>query len=383
MTLHLIGGISEDERTLLNQWINNSERNAQLFNRITDAATLAGALLELQGTDTETALLNAKQKIAEEKYKQIRPATWHWTRIAAAASIILCLSVGGYFLLHQKTSPQIAQTQTHDIAPGNNQATLTLANGQKIILTKGLNGKLAQQGNMSIRVNSGNEIAYTASATKGEPIQYNTLSTKNGEQSPYPLILSDGTKVWLNAASSVTYPTAFVGKERVVNITGEAYFEVVHHAAQPFKVNVNGQTIEDIGTRFNINAYHDEPNSKTTLLEGSAKVSFGTNSELLRPGQQAVLHAGGLSVNEADTEETMAWKEGMFRFNSATLDNIMKQVSRWYDVDIVYQDEALRSKHFSARTTRFGRVSQLLHNLELIGEVKFRVEGKKIIVLNR
>lgn len=294
-----------------------------------------------------------------------------WPRIAAAASILLMLSAGGYFVLHkQKEQHSVAQNQQQDITPGHNQATLTLANGQKIVLTKGLSGTLAQQGLTQVQVNSGNAIAYTASGSEAAEVLYNTLTTKKGEQSPYPLILADGTKVWLNAQSSITFPTAFTGKERIVKITGEAYLEVAHNENQPFKVSVKGQTIEDIGTAFNIKAYDDEPHIKTTLIEGKIKV----NGLILKPGQET----DGQSISAGNTETAIAWQKGLFQFKHATLASVMREAARWYDVDISYENN-IPPITFSGGIPRNVNASKLLDILKYTG-VHFSIEGQKIIV---
>lgn len=311
-----------------------------------------------------------------------QPKTIHrsiWLRIAAAASILLFLSIGGYYIFHKQPAQQLAQIQKPDIAPGTNQATLTLANGKKIILTKALSGKLAQQGNTSIQVNSGNAIAYTASDNPNNSTQsqYNTLSTATGEQSPYPLVLGDGTKVWLNAESSITFPVAFNGKERSVKVTGEAYFEVAHNAAKPFKVITPRQTIEDIGTAFNVNVYENEPLAKTTLIEGTVKVS----GVLLKPGQQAINHKDGDRVevtNEVNTHVITAWKDGYFRFDLETLPGIMRELSRWYNVEVVYESKPT-DQQFNMKVLRKSNLSRALLTLTR-GGVNYRLEGRKLII---
>jgi transmembrane sensor len=307
-----------------------------------------------------------------------------WPHIAAAASILLFLSVGSYFLFHKPLTQQITQNQQQDIAPGRNRATLTLSNGQKIILSKGLSGKLAQQGNALVQVNSGNDISYTVFAAKsnlGSKVQYNTLSTAIGEQSPYPLVLADGTKIWLNAESSVTFPTSFTGKERIVKITGEAYFEVVHNAAQPFKVIVNGETIEDIGTHFNINAYNYEPSINTTLLEGSIKVSAGSQNVVLVPGQQSLLLTTNnkISIKDADIEDVIAWKDGYFAYKKADINTVMRQFSRWYNVDVSYEG-AIPTTMITGKVHRNVNASQALKILAYL-DIHYRIEGKKIIII--
>lgn len=310
-----------------------------------------------------------------------------WPRIAAAAAILLLLSAGSYFLLHKPEVQQIAQIQKQDITPGRNQATLTLANGRKIVLTKSLNGNLAQQGNTAIQVNAGTALTYISKGINSSAgqMQYNTLSTTRGEQSPYVLILGDGTKVWLNAASSITYPVAFNGKDRQVKITGEAYFEVVHNAAHPFKVTVKGQTIEDIGTTFNINAYDDEPVIKTTLVSGSIKVANKDQSALLKPGQVAITHANQskIQINNIDTEGVVAWKNGYFLFDRENLESIMRKVSRWYNVDIQFSSDQCKKSAYWGSITRYTNVSKVLKMLEETGHEHFSIADQKIIVTEK
>lgn len=309
-----------------------------------------------------------------------------WRRIAAAASILLIISAGGYFLLYKpKQVQQVAQNQIHDIAPGHNQATLTLANGQKIVLTKGLTGRLAQQGNATVSVNNGQAITYTSTAgNETTVIQYNTLTTVRGEQSPYPLVLADGTKIWLDAASSVTFPTQFIGRDRIVKITGQAYFEVVHNADHPFKVLVKGQTVEDLGTTFNINAYDDEPVIKTTLLSGKIRLANASGAATLHPGQVAIVATSkpGITVKDVDTEDAVAWKNGYFLFDHESLESAMRKVSRWYDVDIEYADGRINESYIGS-ANRYANVSEVLKVLQTAGDVRFKVEGKKIVVYKK
>lgn len=381
IALHLTEGLNQDQEASLNQWINSNERNAALFNRITDATTLAEALQELQESDTEAGLAHVKQRIAEERIIQHRPVVKLWPRIAVAASVLLFLSIGGYYIFHKEPVQQITYTR-NDIAPGGNKAILTLTNGKKISLTDAKNGQIAQQSGVQVNKTKNGQLVYIVSSASGPAVNngktaevaYNTIETPRGGQ--YQVVLPDGSKVWLNAASSITYPLAFNKNDRTVKINGEAYFEVVHHAEAPFKVQTTTQTIEDIGTHFDVNAYNDEPNTKTTLLEGVVKV----NSFTLKPGQQAVTKDSRTRIAEADLEETIAWKNAMFRFDSEKLGTIMRQVARWYDVEVTYEDESLKDKSFGAVTTRFANASQLLHKLELTGVAKFRIEGKKIIV---
>jgi transmembrane sensor len=308
-----------------------------------------------------------------------------WPRIAAAASILLFLSIGIYYLLHKSSQQLITQSQKNDIAPGSNKAILTLANGKQISLTDAKNGNIAQQGSADIKKTANGQVVYNAKAPtsleKVAEATYNTITTPRGGQ--YHLTLADGTNVWLNAASSITFPTAFTGKDRSVKITGEAYFEIVHNAVMPFKVTVNGQTIEDIGTHFNINAYNDEPVIKTTLLEGAVKVSKGKISVMLKPGQQSmVMNKGDNSFvnisNDVNTDLVMAWKNGKFSFHNSDIQTVMRQFGRWYNVEIEYEGK-IPSTIFSGEIYRNVDLSKALEILRFTN-INFRVEGRKIVV---
>ncbi|WP_317170611.1 FecR family protein [Mucilaginibacter sp. E4BP6] len=302
-----------------------------------------------------------------------------WQRIAAAACFLFISSIGGYFFVHQQQKPQLVKNQVHDILPGTDKATLTLANGKRVLLTKAFSGTVAQQGSMQVKLHSGliSYLATNDNATSTGPI-YNTLTTARKEQ--FPLVLSDGTKVWLNSVSSITYPVIFTGKERVVKITGEAYFEVAHNKDHPFKVTVDGQTVEDIGTAFNINAYNDEPVIRTTLVTGSVKVTEHEQSVLLNPGYAASTRRNShvINVSAADIEEAIAWKNGETLFNDEDLPTIMRQVSRWYDVDVTYEGQ-LPPWHFAGGISRKSKLSSLLKILEL-NNIHFTVTGNKITV---
>jgi len=344
---------------------------------------------DISSTTTQSDLSNLKNEINDSLHQYIDGQSklaipvyrLRSVRIAAAASIILALSVGSYFLLHKQQSQQIAYNK-NDILPGRNQAVLTIDNGEKIILTSAKNGQLALQGSIAIKKTADGQVVYNTdqSITAENKVIYNTMATPRGGQ--YHLTLADGTNVWLDAASSITYPVAFTGSARKVAITGQVYFEVVHNAAKPFKVTVKGQTIEDLGTHFNINAYDDEAALKTTLLEGSVKVYENGQTAILKPGQQSLTEAGSTSikVKNIDVEEVTAWKDGYFDLNKANLESIMRQVSRWYDVDVIYSDESLKTRVFGGTVSRFKNLSQLLEKLELTGAAHFKIENQKIFV---
>ncbi|HZW69216.1 MAG TPA: FecR domain-containing protein, partial [Hanamia sp.] len=266
------------------------------------------------------------------------------------------------------------------LAPGGNKAILTLANGSQIILSNAQNGALAQQGNTKVVKLDDGKLAYRQDEITVAPvIEYNTVSTPRGGQ--YQLTLSDGSKVWLNAASAITFPTAFAGKERKVEIKGEAYFEVTHDASKPFEVTVNGMQVAVLGTHFNINAYDDEGNTKTTLLEGSVKVSKGNLHRIIVPGEQAVINnlSDIINVNnDANLDAVIAWKNGKFYFDHSNIRTVMNQISRWYNVDIEYSGNV--SKIFGGTISRNVSASNVFRILEATGGVHFKIEGKKVIV---
>jgi transmembrane sensor len=307
-----------------------------------------------------------------------------WNIQYAAAAVIFCmLSVSVYFLFKPKEESQISKTENihsekNDVVPGKNKAILTLANGSSIILDSAANGTLTTQGNSKILKLNG-MLSYNTLKNKSSEVVYNTISTPRGGQ--YQLMLADGSKVWLNAASSLRFPASFVGKERKVELLGEAYFEVAKNAKMPFKVKVNGMEVEVLGTHFNINSYENESTIRTTLLEGSVKINKNNSSSLLKPGQQAQMNKAGeiKIINDADVEEAIAWKEGKFQFDRADIHDIMRQLTRWYDVDVEYKGTV--SSHFGGTISRDVNLSQVLNMLHLTGEVKFQVEDRKVVVM--
>lgn len=305
-------------------------------------------------------------------------------RIAAAAAILVFISIGLYFYNKQANDNNIkvAIKQSHDINPGGHKAILTLANGKKVILSDQKTGQLATQNSITINKEKDGLLIYDASGSiihsGSDEIAFNTIETPRGGQ--YQIILPDGSKAWLNAASSIRFPVMFKGNERKVEITGEVYFEVSHNKKMPFRVVSSDQVIEVLGTHFNINAYDDELVSKTTLLEGSVKV-YSANlreSRLLYPGQQSVVSQSGIKVQRADIEEATAWKNGYFKFTRVNIQTLMRQISRWYDVDVEYEG-SIPDDEFVGKIKRSEKVSEVLRILKL-GKVDFRLEGRKIIV---
>jgi len=370
----------------------NSEELDQLFRYFGTAseAELKEMILAEMEKSEQDPITEAEKKhlkdlhsrLAEQFFKERKSTIRLWPRIAAAASIIIAVSTGSYFILHKiQPAQQTAQNQ-NDLAPGNNKAILKMANGKQIVITGAKNGLIAQQGSTTITKTADGKLNYANSGNNNSIMLYDTLIVPRGGQ--HQIKFSDGSIAYLNADSKLRIPENFEKSDRTVElISGEADFRVVHNAKSPFRVKVKGQITEDIGTEFNINAYPDETIIKTTLLEGGVKVSSKNRSSILKPGQQAAVNSSSntIRVYNVDTDEAFAWKNGKFIFSSTPLEDIMRQLSRWYDVDVVYQDERIKQKQFSAISTRFANASQVLHDLELTGEVKFKIEGKRITVL--
>jgi ferric-dicitrate binding protein FerR (iron transport regulator) len=304
-------------------------------------------------------------------------------RYAAAAAIILFVSAAGWLFLIRTPKRDPATTSqktmaTNDVAPGGNKAVLTLADGSNITLDSAGNGVLAQQGNAQVSKTNDGQLVYNITNEKPTEVLYNTLNTPRGGQ--YQLVLPDGSKVWLNAASSIRYPATFSGSVRQVDITGEAYFEIVKDASKPFHVRTGTQDVEVLGTHFNVNAYGDEEAVRTTLLEGSVKVSKDAASVIIKPGEQAVIasHSPFTIDHSPDIDQVMAWKNGMFTFNGADIHTIMRQITRWYDVDVVFEGDIKGTFH--AEIGRNTNVSNVFRMLETTGAVHFKIDGKKIVV---
>ncbi len=329
------------------------------------------------------------RRIANNETAPVRPISFFRRyRMIAAAVIIIIAGAGLYLLLTNRTNDRrdIAKTIQNDVPPGSNKAVLTLADGSTIILDSAADGQLAQQGNAKISKTNEGQLAYNLINEKPTTeVLYNTLATPRGGQ--YRLVLPDESKVWLNAASSIRYPTSFTGKERVVEITGEAYFEVEKNEKMPFIVKIISPSgdkgeVRVLGTHFNINAYDNEAVTKTTLLEGSVKVARDAAATLLQPGEQAQLAPDGFIkvVNDVDIDQVMAWKNGLFHFENADLETVMRQLSRWYDVDVIYQNKNINDQFFF-EIPRSSKLSDVLRILELAGKIKFQIEGKRVIVL--
>ena len=333
------------------------------------------------GDSIERYILN---RIAGKKAPPVRSISFFRRyRSIAAAIILLIIGVGSYVWLNKRSNSgnDIAKTTLqHDISPGGNKAVLTLGDGSTITLDSAANGTLAVQGSTKVLKTNKGQLAYNITNEKPTEVLYNTLTTPRGGQ--YQLVLPDGSKVWLNAASSIHYPTSFTGKDRKVEITGEAYFEVEKNARMPFIIEANGVEVKVLGTHFNVNAYSDEAMVKTTLLEGAVLIARDAVTALLKPGQQAqiITTTGKLKViDNADIDEAVAWKNGVFYFNQVDIQTMMRQIARWYDVDIEYQGE-IKQRKFGGAIGMDLNLSEVLEGLKETG-IHFRIEGKKLMVL--
>lgn len=373
------GTISGEELNTLNEWYHSFEdSSAELhsnpdFNEEAVGNRIKSRLMETIGSD-------------QFQRRSIPRRNW---MMAASAIGLLLLGAASFYFFSGRTEPvkqvitKTAVPVQTDIAPGGDKAILILADGSSVVLDSTANGTINTQGNTRVlKLNTG-QLAYNVegSSAVNKEMVYNTIKTPRGGQ--YQVTLSDGTIVWLNAASSLRFPVSFSDKNRMVEITGEAYFEVASDKKKPFIVKANNSETEVFGTHFNINAYSDESSIKTTLLEGKVKVKVAGDADneglFLKPGQQSVIRNASIRINRnADLEETMAWKNGRFQFNSTDLQAILRQIARWYDVDVVYQDSV--DLQFTGQLPRNEYASAVFEKLALTGEVKFRIEGKKVFV---
>jgi hypothetical protein len=384
---YLLGVPAFEEKVKVEKW----------YEDIDESADLAGA----------DELSQIKEQIYQRTWDKLNPGAKvipiykrPFFRVAVAAVVAVCVT-SAYFLFLNKSKPvpTIAKADTHVLkndvtAPAVNKAILTLGNGKTIVLDSVSNGLLAQQGNAMVSKLSSDKITYNADNNAAAQIQYNTLTVPKGSK-PVQLVLADGSEVWLDVASSITYPTAFAGKERKVEITGEAYFQVAPLTLKggsgrvPFIVSVSstlanrkGVEIQVLGTHFNVNAYDGENSLKVTLLEGAVKVERrGIESLNIKPGQQAEINAQGKMElkTEVDLDEIMGWKNNWFNFNSLTVPEIMRQIERWYNVSVTYKGK-LSNKHFSGIVSRNNHVSEVLKIMEQAG-IKFKIEGRNITVM--
>lgn len=368
------GTISSEEMTAFNEWYASYEELS----------------LEVKGDKDEQAMgqrifknIAVRADLAGAKPKRAQL----WKRIAVAASLVL---IAGTAVLYYtvENARKTAQTNAYlsKIKPGGKGAVLTLADGRKIRLDDATKGELANEAGVRITKTRDGQILYEIKGQASAKDKINTLTTANGET--YVITLPDHSKVYLNAASSLSYPTSFAElKERKVELSGEAYFEVSKDAEHPFVVRTVDQEIRVLGTHFNVNAYRDERATKTTLLEGSVHIGLISDKKevgvIIKPGEQAYVQANKIYVDEVKTEDAIAWKNGYFRFNDESLEQAMNKIARWYNVRIEYRDESIKQKNVYGSLSRFSSIADVLNLLELTETVKFEVSEHKIIVLKK
>lgn len=307
-----------------------------------------------------------------------------WPGLAMVAASVVLMIFGVWFFAgnHNTLKPDELASRKQDVLPGSAGATLTLSNGKKIALSAAVHGQLAKEGGVSITKTGNGQLLYVIADKKLSDLNTaglsNTLSTAKGQT--FQLRLPDGSLVFLNAASSLTYTSSLLDKgKRVVKLQGEGYFEISKDKAHPFVVKTAKQEVEVLGTHFNINSYENEPTEKTTLLEGSVRITAGNNQETLKPGEQGKLEGNKLSIDKVDTDLAVAWKNNDFMFKSEPIDGVMRMVERWYNVEVVYIGNKTNEK-FSGAVSRFDNVSSLLSIIESTGAAHFKIEGRKIYV---
>jgi len=367
---YLAGAASEEEKHRLLQWYNAYDEKGL-------TAYIAAQEKEETLEKRMRERLQAATRPAEAIPKVVSIRRNYWK--VAAAVLILVTAGTGIYLMQMNRKPQLAQVPA-PITPGGDKATLTLADGTVLNLDSAGTGVVTVQGNSKVTKTSRGQIVYKDEQGTGDAVSYNVLTTPRGGQ--FKITLPDGTNVWLNANSSISYPTAFSGKERNVSITGEAYFEVAGEANQPFTVKVNGMDVMVLGTHFNINAYADESNIKTTLLEGAVLVRTKKQAKHLLPGQQSRVTPAGdeiLGIDRVDGNNAIAWKNGYFSFEEADIPTVMRQLSRWYNIEVKYSGN-IPAETFTGEIGRGLTQEQLLKVLSR-ARINFKVEdGRRIII---
>lgn len=386
---YINGTCTEQEREQLLKWYRSPQ------NEIVEWPAAAGMEEEAvyqrifskieQGIDQKHSPVH--QLIPDTASVQLKKSNFNWQKIAVAAALILTSGIAIYFYQQYPASPRIEQlTFKNEVKPGGNKAILKLADGSEVVLDAAANGRLAQRKDINFSNTKDGQLAYNKQkntpSDNPEALKYNTVSTPKGGQ--YRIILPDGTKVWLNAASSIRFPTNFLPGERKVTISGEVYFEVAKNKHQPFRVIADQQILEVLGTKFNINAYADQQQINTTLAEGSVKLGRlkSSNYQVLKPGEQAqmkTIDENPAKISSADLEEVLAWKNDAFVFNNTPTQEVMKQMERWYNVELVYKGAA-PILYFTGVIPRESNLSTFLRVLEGTGGVKFGIEQNKVII---
>lgn len=377
------------EIKLLMQYFNEAKQESELKSLITNELKND---VELDDDILDSRMLQIydrlKLRLDETPLKENTPPFFGgYLRYAAAAVILLGVSIAMYFYINQNNTSEktfhVANNEVKDIAPGGNKAILVLADGSELSLTDADNGELAKQAGIKVSKTADGQLVYEISeGNANTQLVYNTIKTPVGGQ--YQLNLPDGTKVWLNAASSLTFPANFNGKERKVALKGEAYFEVAKQVGKTFVVSSvsenRTQDVKVLGTHFNINSYENEDAIKTTLLEGSVQVSAAAGVKVLRPGQQSLLDQNKINVYPVDVSQTVDWKNGDFIFADEGIRSIMRKLERWYDIEVVYQG-SIPETGFAGEISRSKKLSEVLKVLETTSAIHFKIEGRRVTVM--
>ncbi|MFH6942738.1 FecR family protein [Flavobacterium sp. FlaQc-50] len=381
--------ITPNEHFVLKEWINSSPTNKEIFENLTNkewVATELDKMYEFEkdaGWETIAASLKHAKRIAGKKNRK-------WFQMVAAV-VLFALSIGFWFyktpnkVIPDQNLSQKERFGVEIMPPEINQAILTLSNGKKIIVQNDPKKELIIHATaLTLKTNDGNIISKDRINLKKEVLAQNTLAVPKGSK-PLQLLLADGTMTWINAGSSLTFPSEFIGKERKVSMTGEVFFKVAKNKHMPFKVSANGTETEALGTQFNINAYTDQPNTKITLVEGSIRVEKRVSklligSLIVKPNQQVIAEKELTLIKEANIEETTAWRDGEFYFEGADIKVVMNQISKWYDLDVAYKGTINSS--FVMKISKDVPLSELLKIMEMTDLVRFKLEGKKIIVMS-
>ncbi len=358
--------LSAQEELIFNAWYNESDSNRNYFEKVQN-----NFQNDIEEIDLDVAWKALDKKTSPKKNRK------SYYKYAVAASVALLMGITYFASTTIITKNKTQQTGINDKPVGG--VTLTLSDGTTVVLSDHKNGVVANQENVVITKDKDGQIRYDENNTANTgTAAYNTLVTANGKT--FQIALPDGTNVWMNAGSSLKYPTYFSGSERAVILTGEAYFEVAHNEKMPFKVFSNGQEVEVLGTHFNVKAYLNEPVIKTTLLEGKIKITEGEHSSLVKPGQQVkiFLNNHAMKISEVNTESAVAWKNRLFYFEDAKYDEIMREIERWYDVDVVYKGK-ISYERFQGAIQKDLKLNQVLKMLES-KDVHFKVSGKEVLV---
>lgn len=363
-----------------------TEEEILLFNKIYNALQPAENKWQEDIHGNKEEIEAAVKNEIRERTGMVKPVVrMKWYRRMAAAAVLIGILGTATYLALNNTANDIAKGTTqeerlkNDVPPGGNKAVLKLADGSTITLDDARNDTLTQQGSTKV-IKSGAKLVYHPANAGPKEVVYNTITTPKGGM--YQIELPDGSQVWINSASSLRFPTEFVGNVRRVEISGEAYFEVTKNKTMPFVVSVNGAEVQVLGTHFNVMDYGDENAVKTTLLEGSVRFVSGNSMSLLKPGQQSQMTKEGKVkvVDGVDVESIVAWKKGLFYFDNADIGTVMRQLARWYDVEVVYETKGIASL-FVGKMPRSLQLSEVLKALEISGDIKFKIEGKRIIVM--